>query len=86
MIDRERVRLLHGPYRTPKLRPGDRTTCLLRDCEVVVTSISDVPIPWPRCRALGEGRGGGSGLWLRGRPRQSRAPRVRGGRDALVAC
>jgi hypothetical protein len=66
MIDRDRVRLLHGPYTMPRLRVGDRTTCLLRDCEVVVTSITDASIPWPRCRALGDGRGGGSGLWLGG--------------------
>ena len=32
-----RFRLLHGSYRPPKLRPGARTTCLLRDCDVVIT-------------------------------------------------
>jgi hypothetical protein len=37
----------------------------LRNCAVVITSITDAPIPWPRCRALGDGRGG-SGLWLGG--------------------
>jgi hypothetical protein len=36
---------------------------LLRDCAVVVTSWSDAPIPWPRCRAL-DGPGGGSGILL----------------------
>ena len=63
--DRDRVQLLFGPYRPPHLRVGDRATCLLRDCPVVITSITDAPIPWPRCRALGGGRGG-SGLWLGG--------------------
>ena len=62
--DRDRVQLLFGPYRPPRLRVGDRATCLLRDCEVIITSITDAPIPWPRCRALG-GRGG-SGPWLGG--------------------
>ena len=60
----DRVQLLFGPYRPPRLRVGDRATCLLRDCEVIITSITDAPIPWPRCRALG-GRGG-SGPWLGG--------------------
>jgi hypothetical protein len=66
MIDRGRIDLLFGPYKAPRLRPGDRATCLLRDCAVVITSITDAPIPWPRCRALGSGHGGGSGLWLGG--------------------
>ena len=74
MIDRDRVKLLHGPYRTPSLRPGDRALCLLRDCAVVITSITDSPIPWPRCRALGEGRGGGSGSgWGATSPKPSAA-------------
>jgi hypothetical protein len=65
MIDHDLVKLLHGPYRTPRLRVGDRAFCLLRDCEIVITSITDARIPWPRCRAV-EGTGGGSGLWLGG--------------------
>jgi hypothetical protein len=32
MTDRDRVRLLHGPYAPPPLRKGGRTTRLLRDC------------------------------------------------------
>jgi len=60
MID-DHVRLLHGPYTAPPLRRSDRTTCLFRDCQVVITGWSDAPIPWPRCRAMG-GHGGGSGL------------------------
>jgi hypothetical protein len=61
----DRVQLLFGPYRPTRLRPGDRATCLLRDCTAVITSITGAPIPWPRCRALGGGRGG-SGPWLGG--------------------
>lgn len=55
--------LLHGPYRPPRLRTGDRATCLLRDGDVVITGWSEAPIPWPRCRAFGT-HGGGSGLLL----------------------
>jgi hypothetical protein len=56
----DKFRLLHGPYTPPALRKGDRTTCLYRDADVVVTAWSDGRISWPRCRALG--RRGGSGL------------------------
>jgi hypothetical protein len=63
MTDPDRVRLLHGPYRAPALRKGDRTTCLLRNGPVVVTSWTDARIPWPRCRAL-DRTGGGSGILL----------------------
>jgi hypothetical protein len=55
-------RLWHGRYRPPRLARGDRATCLLRDCTVVVTSWNDAPLSWPRCRALGSG--GGSGILL----------------------
>src|SRR5215469_5200877 len=41
--------LLNGPYLPPALRRGDRTTCLYRDAEVVISSWSDAPISWPRC-------------------------------------
>src|SRR5262249_46832057 len=57
----DRVKLLHGPYRAPALKRGDRTTCLFRDGTVVITSWSDARISWPRCRLL-DTRGGGSGL------------------------
>ncbi len=53
----DKYRLLHGPYEPPPLRKGDRTTCLYRDADVVITGWSDGPIRWPRCRALGR-RGG----------------------------
>jgi hypothetical protein len=61
MTDRERVKLLFGPYKAPPLKRGDRATCLFRDCTVIVTSWTDARIPWPRCRAL-DSAGGGSGL------------------------
>jgi hypothetical protein len=48
----DRVRLLHGPYRPPRLRKGDRAMCLLRDCAVVVTGGTDARISWPRCRPV----------------------------------
>ena len=52
MTDRDRVRLLFGPYQAPPLKAGDRAHCLFRDCAVVITSWTDAPIPWPRCRPL----------------------------------
>jgi hypothetical protein len=61
VTDRDRVKLLFGPYRVPALRRGDRATCLFRDAEVVITSWTAARISWPRCRVLG-GPGGGSGL------------------------
>src|SRR5262245_66316749 len=50
-------RLLHGPYRVPPLRVGDRETCLVRDCLCRVTGYSAGPIPWP----MGVPAGGRSG-------------------------
>ena len=52
--------LLHGPYQPPALHRGDRTTCLFRDAEVVISSWSDAPISWPRCCLFGVR--GGAGL------------------------
>jgi hypothetical protein len=63
MRDDERVKLLFGPYLPPALPPGDRAFCLLRDCDVVVTSWTATRISWPRCRAFGC-HGGGSGILL----------------------
>src|SRR5262245_63475227 len=62
MTNRERVKLLFGPYRAPPLKRGDRATCLFRDREVVVTGWTDARIPWPRCRTVAHHRGGGAGL------------------------
>src|SRR6266852_913727 len=56
MIDRERLKLLFGPYKAPRLRRRDRAFCLFRDCDVVITSWTDARISWPRCRALDVGR------------------------------
>jgi hypothetical protein len=53
----DRVRLLHGPYQTPALRVGDRATCLYRDCDVIVTSWTDAPISWPKCKRVGATKG-----------------------------
>jgi hypothetical protein len=49
-------------YTAPRLAVGDRTFCLLRDQDVVITSWTDAQISWPRCRALHHR--GGSGLLL----------------------
>ena len=52
--------LIAGPYTPPSLKKGEHTTCLFRDCDVVITSWTDARIPWPRCRALH--LSGGSGV------------------------
>ena len=44
--------LLFGPYRAPALRVGDRALCLYKDCLVKVTSWTDAPLSWPRCRPV----------------------------------
>jgi hypothetical protein len=48
----ERLKLMHGPYKAPRLRRGDRAFCLFKDCDVVVTGWTDARISWPRCRPL----------------------------------
>jgi hypothetical protein len=60
MTERERTKLLFGPYQVPRLRRGDRATCLYRDTDVVLVGMSNGRINWPRCSALGQR--GGSGL------------------------
>jgi hypothetical protein len=55
-------KLHRGPYNPPALRVGDRTACLYRGTEVVITSWTAARIPWPRCRALGVR--GGSGILI----------------------
>lgn len=57
MNQRDRVKLLFGPYQPPALKRRDRAFCLFRDTDVVVTSWSDARISWPRCRSLGSQRG-----------------------------
>jgi hypothetical protein len=60
MTDRERIKLLFGPYQAPALRVGDRAFCLARDSDVVITSWTAARISWPRCRTVGHH--GGSGI------------------------
>jgi hypothetical protein len=50
----DRVKLLHGPCRAPRLHVGDRQTCLFRDCLVVVNAWTDAPIRWPRGLPVGD--------------------------------
>jgi hypothetical protein len=52
MTDAERVKLLHGPYRTPRFRYGGVLRCELRG-ELVVTGLTDAPIQWPLGRRPG---------------------------------
>jgi hypothetical protein len=59
----DRAKLVHAPYRPPRLRKDDRAFCLLRDCLVVITGWTGARISWPRCRAL-DGPGGRSGILL----------------------
>jgi hypothetical protein len=52
MTDADRVKLLHGPYRAPRFRYGGTLRCELRG-ELVVTGLTDAPVPWPLGRRLG---------------------------------
>src|SRR5262245_55629584 len=55
MEDADRFRLL-GKYRTPRFRIGQRVRCQVRG-EMVITGMTDAPIPWPMgCRRGGGGR------------------------------
>jgi hypothetical protein len=47
-----RLDLLFGPYKAPRLKVGQRAVCQYRDADVVITSRTDAPIPWPRCRSM----------------------------------
>jgi hypothetical protein len=49
----DRTKLLFGAYQAPRLRKGDRATCLYKDCDVVVTGWTDARISWPRCLPVG---------------------------------
>jgi transposase-like protein len=53
---------LIGSYAAPAVRRGEVVTCLYRDCDCLVTVMSDAPIPWPRVQP--RGKQGGSGLWV----------------------
>jgi hypothetical protein len=48
MTDRDRVKLLFGPYKAPALKRGDRATCLVCDCAVI--SIGDAEAHQPEHR------------------------------------
>lgn len=52
-------KLLGAPYTPPRVRRGDRVTCLYRDGDAIVSGWTDARIIWPRCRAVGGGAGSG---------------------------
>lgn len=47
MNDPGRLKLLFGPYCTPRVRISRVLTCEARDDDVIVGGYSDAPIPWP---------------------------------------
>jgi hypothetical protein len=53
MDERERFRLLHGPYAAPACHRGDVLTCEYRGQHVRVGGLTDAPIPWPRVLKTG---------------------------------
>ncbi len=53
---------LIGSYSAPEVRRGEVVTCLYRDRDCTITTLSNAPIPWRRCQPRGEQ--GGSGLWV----------------------
>jgi hypothetical protein len=55
---RQKPVLIGAPYHGPVLPVGDKTDCLFREGDVVVTSWTAVPISWPRCRSVDNRRGG----------------------------
>ncbi len=54
MSEEDRLRLLHGPYRPPRVKPGAALRCEVRGT-LVVAGFSDGPIPWPVARNDGNG-------------------------------
>src|SRR5689334_7118460 len=50
MHDRDRYKLLFGPYRPPRCRVGGWLKCAVRG-KVRVVGISDAPVMWPQCKA-----------------------------------
>ena len=46
MLEQERVKLLFGPYRTPKCKVGHRLRYVMRG-KITVAGLSDAPIQWP---------------------------------------
>ena len=53
---------LIGSYSAPAVKRGDRVTCLYRDRDCTVTTLSDAPLPWPRVQPCDQR--GGCGLWV----------------------
>jgi hypothetical protein len=76
VTDRDKVKLLSIPYKTPPLKRGDRAACLYRDCTAVIPDRSSAPIPWPCCHALDS----------RGRVRVAGGRKVGPRRPARVGC
>ncbi len=56
-----KTKLWFGPYRTPRLKVGQRTTCLYRDTDLVIFGWTAARIPLPRCYVAGT-RAAGQGL------------------------
>ena len=52
MRNSDRLRLLHGPYRPPKVRSGQKLFCEIRGT-VMVGGYTDAIIPWPRMKKGG---------------------------------
>jgi hypothetical protein len=50
----ENIRLLYGPYRTPKCRVGSELECEARGRTVIIAGISDAPIQWPYAKKRGK--------------------------------
>ena len=53
---------LIGTYSAPAVKRGEVVTCLYRDRDCTITTMSTAPIPWPWVQPRGEQ--GGSGLWV----------------------
>jgi hypothetical protein len=47
MTNRERFRLLFGPYTTPRFRYGQVVADEARDCDVTIVGLSNARMPWP---------------------------------------
>jgi hypothetical protein len=54
-MPRHRPFVVAGPYCPPRLKIGDRATCLYRDCSVIITGFSSALIQWPQCCAVDVG-------------------------------
>jgi hypothetical protein len=50
----ENVKLLHGPYKAPRLKVGDRAHCLFKRGLVEVKYWTEARIPWPRGVPVGK--------------------------------